>query len=276
MRYRALLATLLALCVGVLTACGGDVAVSQEALTYDQIRGSGLAVNCPQLPDTARGSFPLDVGQSYLLTDLCLEPTDYQVKEEPTSKRQSASFVPGKVLTRFTYSLTAIKGPLTFNDDRSLTFVEEDGIDFQAITVLLPGGEEVPFLFTVKELVATTNPGLESITTSTNFAGEFKVPSYRTSAFLDPKGRGLTSGYGHAAGLTASIGDQKELVGENVKRFVKGTGEISLEVAKVDGKTGEVAGIFESVQPSDTDMGSKEPVDVKIRGIFYGRIAPAA
>jgi photosystem II oxygen-evolving enhancer protein 1 len=47
---------------------------------------------------------------------------------------------------------------------------------------------------------------------------------------------------------------------------------MSLQVTRVDGSTGELSGVFESVQPSDTDLGSKEPVDVKIRGIFYGRI----
>jgi photosystem II oxygen-evolving enhancer protein 1 len=45
-----------------------------------------------------------------------------------------------------------------------------------------------------------------------------------------------------------------------------------LQVTQVDGSTGEIAGIFESEQPSDTDLGAKEPLDVKVRGIFYGRV----
>ncbi|MDY7021909.1 MAG: photosystem II manganese-stabilizing polypeptide, partial [Cyanobacteriota bacterium] len=52
-------------------------------------------------------------------------------------------------------------------------------------------------------------------------------------------------------------------------------GKISLQVSKVDGETGEVAGIFESEQPSDSDLGAKEAVDVKIRGLFYARVEPA-
>jgi photosystem II oxygen-evolving enhancer protein 1 len=43
-------------------------------------------------------------------------------------------------------------------------------------------------------------------------------------------------------------------------------------MAQVDPATGEVAGLFESVQPSDTDMGSKAPKDVKVQGIWYGRL----
>jgi photosystem II oxygen-evolving enhancer protein 1 len=141
--------------------------------------------------------------------------------------------------------------------------------------VKLPGGEMYPFLFTIKDLVAKSQPGLKAITTSTDFVGEFKVPSYRTSNFLDPKGRGLTTGYDSAIALP-SRADSEELVKENTKAFVTGRGEISLQVAQVNGATGEIAGTFESIQPSDTDMGGKEPVDVKIQGIFYGRVEPSA
>ncbi|CCQ50820.1 Photosystem II manganese-stabilizing protein (PsbO) [Crocosphaera watsonii WH 8502] len=45
-------------------------------------------------------------------------------------------------------------------------------------------------------------------------------------------------------------------------------------MTKVDKETGEISGVFESEQPSDTDLGAKEPVDVKIRGIFYARLTP--
>lgn len=37
--------------------------------------------------------------------------------------------------------------------------------------------------------------------------------------------------------------------------------------------SGEVVGVFESLQPSDTDMGSKVPKEVKIEGIWYSQLA---
>ena len=43
----------------------------------------------------------------------------------------------------------------------------------------VPGGERVPFLFTIKELQASGDLA--------KFGGTFKVPSYRGSTFLDPK-----------------------------------------------------------------------------------------
>lgn len=275
MRYRALITALLALCLGLLTACGEGATDTTAALTYDQIRGTGLANDCPKIEELRRSSFPLDADQPYVIKGLCLAPTNFFVKEEAASKRQEARFIAGKPLTRYTSTLDQVSGDLKIQPDGSLTFVEKDGFDFQAITVKLPGGEMYPFLFTIKDLVATSQPGAKSISTSTDFVGEFKVPSYRTSNFLDPKGRGLTAGYDNAVALP-SRADNEELAKENTKSFVTGRGEISLQIAQVNGATGEIAGTFESIQPSDTDMGGKEAVDVKIQGIFYGRVEPAA
>ena len=42
---------------------------------------------------------------------------------------------------------------------------------------------------------------------------------------------------------------------------------------QIDPSTGEVAGVFESIQPSDTDLGSKAPKDVKITGLWYGQLS---
>ncbi len=275
MRYRGLIVAFLALCLSVLTACseGSATATSTEQLTYDQIRGTGLANNCPQLEETTRGFIPLKAGESYIIKGLCLQPTSFFVKEEPANKRQEAEFVPGKLLTRYTSSIDQVQGPLKVNDDGSLTFSEKDGLDFQPITVQLPGGERVPFLFTIKHLVATSQPGAVSINTSTDFEGEFNVPSYRSAGFLDPKGRGEATGYDNAVAFPSSA-DAEGLTRVNVKRAEVKKGRISLQVAKVDSSTGEIAGTFVSEQPSDTDLGAADAKEVKIRGLFYGRLEP--
>ena len=275
MKYRTLIVTLLALCLGILTACSGSPTSDggRDVLTYDQIRGTGLANKCPLMAETTRGTIPIESSQSYRIVDLCLEPTTFFVKEEPANKRQKAEFIAGKLLTRNTSSIDQVQGKLQVNEDSSLTFVEQDGLDFQAITVQMPGGERVPFLFTIKELVAQTQPGLSSINTSTDFEGEFKVPSYRGAAFLDPKGRGVVSGYDNAVALPAQA-DDEELTRANVKQAKTLNGRISLQIAKVDSNTGELAGTFQSEQPSDTDLGAGDPKEVKIRGLFYARVEP--
>jgi photosystem II oxygen-evolving enhancer protein 1 len=274
MRYRAVIATLLALCLSVLTACSeAPEAKSPELLTYDDIRNTGLAVNCPSLPETARGSISLDSSKSYSISGLCLQPTTYFVEEEG-GKRKQAEFVEGKLLTRYTYSLDQVGGALDLDNSGVLTFTEEYGIDFQPITVLLPGGEQVPFLFTVKGLIASSEPGVSSINTSTDLEGDYDVPSYRGSTFLDPKGRGLASGYDNAVALPATA-DEFEEASIKLADTVNKAGHISLKVSKVDGQTGEIAGIFECEQPSDNDLGAKEAVTVKVRGVFYAQLDEA-
>jgi photosystem II oxygen-evolving enhancer protein 1 len=271
MKFRGLVAALLAICVGLLTACSDAPVSATTVLTYEDIRGTGMANNCPVIDDTSRGSIPLDATKGYQLVDMCIQPTNYFVKEEPQNKRQEAEFVAGKLVTRATSSLDQIRGSVSLSEDRVLTFKEEDGLDFQAVTVKMPGGELVPFLFTIKELVATSQPGVESITTSTDFAGEYKVPSYRGNVFLDPKGRGVASGYIDANALQAE-GKVRQGDRKNTKRAQTGKGKINFEVAKVNSATGEIAGIFESEQPSDTDLGALDPKEVKIRGLFYARL----
>jgi photosystem II oxygen-evolving enhancer protein 1 len=270
MRFRPLLALALALCLTLVTACsGGAKAVDRANLTYEDIHNTGLANDCPTLPDSARGSIALDGSGSYSLREICMHPSEVYVKGEPANKRQEAQFVAGKILTRFTTSLDQVYGDLRVDGD-GLRFKEQGGLDFQLITVLLPGGEEVPFVFSSKELDAVADGA--AISTSTDFKGTYRVPSYRTSNFLDPKARGLTTGYSSAVGLVPA-GD--DFTGETVKRYVDGKGSMELSITKVDGSTGEFAGVFTAVQPSDTDMGTKQALDVKITGQIYGRLEKA-
>ena len=271
MRYRTIIASVLALCLSVLTACSDSTDVSRSELTYDDILNTGIANTCLELPESSRGTINIEPGKSYTIQDLCLEPREYFVKEEPVSKRQKAEFIEGKLLTRYTSSLDQIQGTIDSNEDGTLTFTEIDGIDFQPATVLLPGGKEVPFLFTIKQYIGTTELKADSINTSTDFEGEFNVPSYRGQVFLDPKGRSLASGYDNAVALPGRA-DDPQFAKANVKEFVSRKGKMSLNVTKVDGETGEIAGVFESEQPSATDLGAEEPEEVKVRGIFYGRV----
>jgi len=183
----------------------------------------------------------------------------------------SKQFVNTKLMTRQTYTLDGISGKL--EGGGSITFKEEDGIDYAPTTVQLPGGERVPFLFTIKELVAKGSGG--AFKPGYEFGGSFKVPSYRTGLFLDPKGRGMTTGYDQAQALPASqtgIGAQEELANENNKVFDVFDGTIEFAVSQVNTEDGEIGGVFVSSQPSDTDLGSKEPKKILSKGIFYGKV----
>ena len=175
-------------------------------------------------------------------------------------------------MTRQTYTLEGIEGPLDVSGG-SITFTEKEGIDYAPTTVQLPGGERVPFLFTVKDLVAKGNgnafkPGFQ-------FGGNFNTPSYRTGLFLDPKGRGGTTGYDMAValpGLQSGEEGDDELFKENNKTFDVTTGRIEMEVNKVNAGESEIGGVFVATQLSDTDMGSKVPKKVLTKGIFYAKV----
>lgn len=234
-----------------------------QGLTYLQVKGSGIANTCPVLEQGSSNLKDIKPG-SYKIEKLCLEPTSFTVKEESQFKDREAEFVKTKLMTRLTYTLDEISGSFNIDGSGNVQLKEEDGIDYAAVTVQMPGGERVPFLFTIKEL--------EAKGTADAFGGEFVVPSYRGSSFLDPKGRGGSTGYDNAVALPARA-DSDELQVENNKSAAALKGQAVFSIAKVDTGTGEVAGVFESIQPSDTDLGSKAPKDVKIIGLWYGQLS---
>jgi photosystem II oxygen-evolving enhancer protein 1 len=257
-----------AICSSVVLATGLAQALTYDeiqGLTYLQVKGSGLAHTCPVIESGSTNLKDLPAGD-YSFDKFCLEPTSFKVKEESQLKGGEAEFMDTKLVTRLTYTLDDMSGKMKIGSDGSVSFVEEDGIDYAPTTVQLSGGERVAFLFTVKQL--NTSGSLD------NFGGEFNVPSYRGSSFLDPKGRGGSTGYDTAVALPGR-GDDEELAKENTKNTAALKGSVVFSTAKVDPATGEIAGVFQSIQPSDTDLGSKPPKDVKITGLWYARLTKA-
>ncbi|MCS6959724.1 MAG: photosystem II manganese-stabilizing polypeptide [Pseudanabaenaceae cyanobacterium SKYGB_i_bin29] len=242
----------------------------QKPLTYDEILGTGLANKCPDVTEGARGRavIPLEVGKPTEIYNLCLEPTNFFVKEEVSNKRRQPEFVPTKLLTRATSSLDFIKATVTLQPDGSLVLEEKEGLDYQPITVQLPGGERVAFLFSIKNYKAVSQPGLIGLTTAVDFEGETEVPTYRGASFIDPKGRGLAIGYDAAEALTAKRDEFEASIKKD--EFMKG--KLSMQIEKINSNTREIAGTFECEQPSDTEFGAFEPKEVKLRGIFYAKV----
>lgn len=238
-------------------------------LSYLQVKGTGLANRCPEV--IGEGTIVPKPGAR--LVDMCIEPKAWAVEEEVgKAGKTEKKFVQSKVMTRQTYTLDGVEGKLE-SSGGNIVFTEQDGIDYAATTVQLPGGERVPFLFTVKDLVAKGNgnafkPGFQ-------MGGDFNTPSYRTGLFLDPKGRGGTTGYDMAValpGLQSGEDGDDELFKENNKTFDVTAGRIEMEVNKVNTEEQEIGGVFVATQLSDTDMGSKVPKKILTKGIFYGRI----
>jgi len=239
-----------------------------QELSYLQVKGTGLANRCAEVIGT--GEIKPKTGQQ--LVDMCIEPKAWAVEEEiGRGGKTEKKFVNSKVMTRQTYTLEGIQGKLSV--DKEITFTEKEGIDYAATTIQLPGGERVPFLFTVKDLVAKGNGA--TFKAGFQMGGDFNTPSYRTGLFLDPKGRGGTTGYDMAValpGLQSGEEGDDELFGENNKTFDVTKGRIEMEVNKVNVEEQEIGGVFVATQLSDTDMGSKIPKKVLTKGIFYARV----
>jgi len=238
-------------------------------LSYLQVKGTGLAYRCSEV--IGEGTITPKPGQK--LVDMCIEPKAWAVEEEiGKAGKTEKKFVNSKVMTRQTYTLEGIEGTLA-NEGGNIVFKEKEGIDYAATTVQMPGGERVPFLFTVKDLVAKGNGG--SFKPGFQMGGEFSVPSYRTGLFLDPKGRGGTTGYDMAValpGLQSGEDGDEELFKENNKTFDVTTGRIEMEVNKVNTEESEIGGVFVATQLGDTDMGSKTPKKILTKGIFYAKV----
>ena len=260
-----------AIAFGLATAPPANALTKSEInqLSYVQVKGTGLANRCAEV--VGEGSITPKSGAK--LVDMCIEPKAWAVEEEVgKAGRTEKKFVNSKVMTRQTYTLEGIEGTLT-NNGGNIVFNEKEGIDYAATTVQLPGGERVPFLFTVKDLVAKGNGG--AFKPGFQMGGDFTTPSYRTGLFLDPKGRGGTTGYDMAValpGLQSGEEGDEELFKENNKTFDVTTGRIEMEVNKVNVEEQEIGGVFVATQLSDTDMGSKVPKKILTKGIFYARV----
>jgi photosystem II oxygen-evolving enhancer protein 1 len=232
-----------------------------NSLTYEQIKGTGLANTCPSVEGEGDGK--ISTSGLKRLSNLCLEPLVFAVEED-------GKFETSKVTTRQTYTLTGIEGKLEAKGD-TLVFTEQDGIDYAPATVQTQGGRRVPFLFTVKNLVAEGKG--TSFEKGFTMGGKFTVPSYRTGLFLDPKGRGTTTGYDQAVALPAmQAGGDEAMFKENNKKFEVLDGEVKLQVISVNKELGEIGGVFVQQQASDTDLGSKTPDTLQLKGTWFATV----
>ncbi len=193
-----------------------------------------------------------------------MHPTEVFVKVAATRRKQ-AEFVPAKIISPSNNtSIAEVYGDLSGS-----TFTAKGGFDFALFTVLSPTGEEFPLVFSAKDMVV--NASGKSLSPGTELTGKTRTPSYRTGDFLDPKSRAKDTGVDYAQGLIALGGDDEDLAKENIKRDLEGEGVMTLSIESVAGD--EFAGSFTAIQPSDNDLGSKDPVDIKIIGELYGQKA---
>ncbi|KAL4451834.1 hypothetical protein ABPG75_007496 [Micractinium tetrahymenae] len=230
-----------------------------QGLSYKEVKGSGLANQCPAIRDEVEDGVESLKPGSFRMEGFCMEPTSFKFKPVGSSR-----FEPSTLLTRNTYSLDKMSGTFKVASNGNVEIQEEDGIDFAPATVKIQRGERFPFMFTIKNLVAS-GP-------ATGFTCEFDVPSYRGATFMDPSGRGPAQGWDYQKGLQAA-GTQDEFASENVKSAIPTRGQAAFAISKVDPTSGEVLGVFRTLQFTDDDLGTKQPGQVEVEGIWYARLS---
>lgn len=270
MWMRLILTSLLSLCLSCV-CWAGPVLAAQGPLTYDQIRNTGKAGICPTVPDSARDRIPVPPGSVVKLTDVCFQPVQIEVEEE--KRNGEKEFLKAVPIMLYAATIGPVKAEVSSIDDSTLAFKVVDGLTTQPTTAQMPRRELVPLLFSVKQLQAKAEGTEAAISPSTDFEGDFLVPGYRSSTFLDPRARGSATGYDSAVGLQAI---QDEFEEDSIKIDELSEGTLSLQIARVDGLTGEISGSFVSLQPSSSEQGTMETKLVRLQGLFYGRVDPEA
>ena len=86
--------------------------------------------------------------------------------------------------------MSFIDGPLTANP---VTDEVEAGPNHAATTAQLPHGKRAPFLFSVKGLAAKDQD--DEFKPGFTLSGEFDVTFLCMGGFVDPRGRGMHTGY---------------------------------------------------------------------------------
>lgn len=85
-------------------AAGAITVHEIQGLSYLQVESSGLANSCHSLANGSSDVKGIKPG-AYTLENMCVEPTNIQVKEESQFKAAKAESVDTKFLTRLTYTL---------------------------------------------------------------------------------------------------------------------------------------------------------------------------
>lgn len=118
----------------------------------------------------------------------------------------------------------------------------------------MPGGQEVPMLYTIKKLVPRATAQRCSPVTNSPAPLPFQATALVSSKTPRDYPVGGTTGYDEAVALpalqTGLEGDV--LFRENNNVFDVTSNKIAMEVSQVDASTGEVGGVWVSEQMADT------------------------
>ena len=68
-----------------------------RSLTYEEVKGTGLANRCPELTGSS-GELTIDSARKFKIADLCLEPKSFQIEQQVNEKRKGQAGAKGEFL----------------------------------------------------------------------------------------------------------------------------------------------------------------------------------
>jgi photosystem II oxygen-evolving enhancer protein 1 len=95
--YQKAVCTIAALPLAFLLSCQPAVALTVQEireLNYEQIKGTGIANRCPEVPPTKAGKeqkIALEKGLKYKIVDMCLEPKSFQIEVDVQKRKGEVS-----------------------------------------------------------------------------------------------------------------------------------------------------------------------------------------
>ncbi|XP_024522430.1 oxygen-evolving enhancer protein 1, chloroplastic-like [Selaginella moellendorffii] len=224
----------------------------QMMRAYLDVKGKWTGTKCPSpVTSGATDGFKLEPGD-YYVTNMCLQPTSYQV----TRKAGIGEFdISTTYETKLLARVDGIEGSLAVAPDGGVKFEEKKGLNTDTtiakVIARLPGKQElVPFMFGIQDLVASGRPE--------SFGGQFIVPT----ATIQPK--------------KLDVDETEPLESTTTE------GSIVFKVTRSNLEAKELGGEFETSQLSGLDLrsrsnagfliGNKEKKRVKVSGVWYAKL----
>ena len=62
-----------------------------RSLTYEEVKGTGLANRCPEIAGASQGEISINDKNKFKIANLCLEPKSFQIEQEVNAKRKGGS-----------------------------------------------------------------------------------------------------------------------------------------------------------------------------------------
>ena len=103
-----------------------------RSLTYEEVKGTGLANRCPELSGSS-GELTIDSARKFKIADLCLEPKSFQIEQQVNEKRKGQAGAKGGFLFLHEFHFSFLANCLRFDRVRVVLSDDKDVTKLQCM-----------------------------------------------------------------------------------------------------------------------------------------------